>query len=281
MTSTFRHQGIAFRYQTIGKGEPLVFCHGLGGDLEQPKQLLGEIPGWRLIVWDCRLHGQTQQDTETEAMTFDVMATDLAALLNHLDIDRAVVGGISMGAGIAVRFAVNQPGRARALILVRPAWTDSPHPPNLSLLAQIGIWLEEFEPADVQKTLEDDPRFKSVSQVSGDCAESLRQQCMKPLARQQSLRLREMPAAVPLRPNESPQLTQPVLIIGNDCDPMHPLELAEWWASQLGALATLHQVPSKTHDVAGHRSAIRQHIQQFLAALPAQGPESRGERLHR
>ncbi len=77
--------GIRFYYEVSGDGPPLVFCHGLTGNLEQPKQLLGEFPGFRLIVWDARGHGETQPAGPAEHFNFDTFARDLAALLDDLD----------------------------------------------------------------------------------------------------------------------------------------------------------------------------------------------------
>ena len=57
-------------------------------------------------------------------------ATDVAALLDHLDIDAAVLGGISLGAAISMRLAASTPWRIKALILARPAWVDEPAPPR-------------------------------------------------------------------------------------------------------------------------------------------------------
>lgn len=279
MSFSFPHQGIAIRYEIIGSGQPLVFCHGLGGDLAQPKRLAGEVPGWQTIVWDCRFHGETGPDSETEELNFEIMAGDLEALLDHLRIESAVIGGISMGAGVAVRFAAAHPRRARALILIRPAWTDSPHPPNLALLEQIGKWLEVLEPMDALRRLQNDEQFIAIVRQSADCAESLRQQCRNARARERSLRLRAMPASVPVGCEQHHHLTQPVLVIGNEPDPMHPMSIAEWWASALGGAAALRQVPSKAHDALGHERAIRQHIEEFLAAVPEQCITDRWEHV--
>ena len=125
MTATFQHDGIQFPYERIGQGEPFVFGHGLGGNRQQPKDLAGAVPGHQLIVWDSRGHGETQPVRPPEKICFVTLADDLAALLDHLEIKRAVIGGISMGAGVAANFAVRWPERMLGLILVRPAWLGS------------------------------------------------------------------------------------------------------------------------------------------------------------
>ena len=49
-------------------------------------------------------------------------------MLNHLGLTRAVVGGISMGAGMALNAATRYPERVAGLVLARPAWLDRPMP---------------------------------------------------------------------------------------------------------------------------------------------------------
>ena len=76
-------------YTDVGTGLPLVFEHGIGGDVRQP---------------------------------FDRFGDDLIGLLNHLGIARAVLGGISLGAGVALNAATRYPERVAGLVLGRPAW---------------------------------------------------------------------------------------------------------------------------------------------------------------
>ena len=125
MNQFFSHDGIRFRYQASESGLPVVFGHGLGGDLEASQELLGDPEGYRFIVWDCRGHGGTEPLGPVEKLTFSSMVDDLAGLLDHLEVQEAVIGGISMGAGVAAQYALRHSGRVRALVLVRPAWLDS------------------------------------------------------------------------------------------------------------------------------------------------------------
>src|ERR1043166_5378949 len=51
--------GIQFHYELTGEGPTVVLCHGLTGNLEQPKQLVESLPGYQLLLWDARGHGKT------------------------------------------------------------------------------------------------------------------------------------------------------------------------------------------------------------------------------
>src|SRR4051812_38311154 len=106
---TFRHDGLNFRFRDTGSGLPVVFQHGLGGDLTVPCALFTPPPGVRLISFDARYHGETRPLGDPSKLTFDALADDLLALIDHLKLSRVVVGGISMGAGLALNFALRHP----------------------------------------------------------------------------------------------------------------------------------------------------------------------------
>src|SRR3954452_4933919 len=108
---TFCHEGLNFHYRDDGRGLPVVFQHGLGGDLTVPLGLFSPPEGVRLVSFDARYHGETRPLGDPSKLTFHTLADDLLALLDHLAIDRAVIGGISMGAGLALNFAIRYPER--------------------------------------------------------------------------------------------------------------------------------------------------------------------------
>jgi pimeloyl-ACP methyl ester carboxylesterase len=139
--------GELFHYACVGKGLPFVFQHGMGADVTQPLSSCGNLAGWRIFAMDCRGHGQTEANLDPARISFAQFAEDLAVLLDSLIIERAVVGGISMGAGVALAFALAHPERVNGLILVRPAWLDRPFPANLRWFPLAASLLQEY-PAD-------------------------------------------------------------------------------------------------------------------------------------
>ena len=125
---TFRRDGIDFRYHDSGTGLPVAFQHGLSGTLDKVLEVMPESRPFRLVSFDARYHGKTRPLGPPGKIGFDRSADDLIALLDHLEIENAVVGGISMGAGIALNVAARYPHRVLGLILSRPAWLDEPFP---------------------------------------------------------------------------------------------------------------------------------------------------------
>lgn len=140
---SFRHDDLNFYFEEHGSGVPFLFSHGLAGDIGQAKELVGSVAGFRLILYDNRGHGKTGEPGSVDRLNFSTMADDAAALLNRLSIERAVVGGVSMGAGIALAFCLKCPHRARAAILVRPAWLNEPAPPNLAMFPEIAAMIQD------------------------------------------------------------------------------------------------------------------------------------------
>jgi len=105
---------------------PIVLAHGLLMDHEMFAPQLDALSSrCRVITWDARCHGQTE--TSDDPFTYWDLADDLRGLLDHLGIERAVIGGMSQGGFVAMRFALKHPERVAALILLgTQAGTEDP-----------------------------------------------------------------------------------------------------------------------------------------------------------
>src|SRR6266446_5572423 len=101
----FNNNGVCLYYKELGGGVPFFFQHGLGADVEQPFGIFRPPAGIRLICMDCRGHGRSSRGPR-EQIRLATFADDLLALMKFLGIPSAIVGGISMGAAIALNFAL-------------------------------------------------------------------------------------------------------------------------------------------------------------------------------
>lgn len=103
---------------SFGGGRPLVMIHGglsdHRGALLPAAPLLGRL--W-LLTPDLRGCGRSPA---VGALSWQLLADDLAALLDHLGLRRAVVGAVSAGCGVATAFALHHPDRCAGLALVTP-----------------------------------------------------------------------------------------------------------------------------------------------------------------
>lgn len=258
------HEGIRFHYDISGEGPPVVFCHGLTGNLEQPKELIPSLPGFQFIVWDARGHGKTNPPGPRDGFTFDTFARDLAALLAHLDVREAVIGGISMGAAVSVRYAIRYPGRARALVLVRPAWLESGLPEGLRLHPRVAEYLEAYGVERGRQLFAELPEFKAMEEQHPDVTAGIIGQFSQEDAFARRDRLSGIPRDAPIRNwHEVEELRIPALVIGNDSDVVHPWSFAEAWASHLPS-AQLVKVPPRPIDFPAHALAVRKHLEVFL-----------------
>jgi pimeloyl-ACP methyl ester carboxylesterase len=109
--------GLEMYYEIHGEGEPLILLHGGVGAIEMFGEVLPLLAeGRRVIAVDLQAHGRTA-DIDRQ-MTFEAMADDVAALIEHLELRAADVMGYSLGAGVALRTAIQHPEVVRKLVLV-------------------------------------------------------------------------------------------------------------------------------------------------------------------
>lgn len=116
--STANVNGITIGYDDEGTGDDvLVLVHGHPFDrsMWRPQVEHFSAAGWRVIAADLRGYGET---TVVPGVTpLSAFAGDVAALLDHLGIDRVVLGGLSMGGQIVLEFQRLHGERTRGLIL--------------------------------------------------------------------------------------------------------------------------------------------------------------------
>lgn len=111
-----------------GEGPPVVLGHGFGGSARNFRSQSRALRGVaRIVRFDARGHARSGAPLAAEAYTPATFVADLGRVLDGAGAAQAVVGGLSMGAGIALRFALAHPERTRALILAAfPAGAATP-----------------------------------------------------------------------------------------------------------------------------------------------------------
>ena len=111
-----------------GRGELVVLMHGFGGSARNfGAQARTLAPRRRVLRFDARGHARSEAPDDPTAYTPETFVRDVGRLLDAEGDAAAVVGGLSMGAGIALRFALAHPVRTRALLLAAfPAAADTP-----------------------------------------------------------------------------------------------------------------------------------------------------------
>lgn len=113
----FQANDAALYYEAIGAGPPLLLLHGLGSSLRdwfaQAKHFSG---AYRVIRIDMRGHGRSKKPDG--GYSIPQMASDAAALLDHLDLEAAHVVGLSLGGMVTLQMALDHPERVRTATAV-------------------------------------------------------------------------------------------------------------------------------------------------------------------
>jgi pimeloyl-ACP methyl ester carboxylesterase len=123
MTHVVRRGQQELAYEHHGEGPAVVGLHGLTATRRYVVMGSRTLPGSgrRLVLYDARGHGESSAPADGD-YSYDSLVGDLEAVMDHLEIERALVVGISMGAHTAVRLALERPERVAALGLVTPAF---------------------------------------------------------------------------------------------------------------------------------------------------------------
>jgi 3-oxoadipate enol-lactonase len=135
--ATVERAGVRLSVEEAGEGIPVVLLHGLTATRRYV--VMGsralERSGHRVVGYDARGHGQSTPAPAADAYGYDELAADLAAVLDELEVGRAVLAGASMGAHTALRLALDAPERVAALVAITPGY-DSQTADNPDRLAR-------------------------------------------------------------------------------------------------------------------------------------------------
>lgn len=116
--------GLKMYYEIHGEGEPVVMLHGAFMTITGWEDWINELSKTRkVIAVEMQGHGRTA-DIERD-MSFENLADDVAALLDHLKISRADVIGYSMGGGAALQTAIRHPQKVRKAVSISAVFRDT------------------------------------------------------------------------------------------------------------------------------------------------------------
>jgi pimeloyl-ACP methyl ester carboxylesterase len=125
---TARVKGVELAYQESGHGFPLIWCHEFAGSMESwEPQVHFFARRYRVITYNARGYPPSEVPSDPAAYSQDIAVEDLFGLVQHLGIEQAYIGGLSMGGSLALHFGIRHPEHCRALI-VAAAGSGSTNP---------------------------------------------------------------------------------------------------------------------------------------------------------
>jgi pimeloyl-ACP methyl ester carboxylesterase len=210
-------------YEEHGRGgTPLVLAYGIGGNADMWDVNRDALAArHRLVLWEPRGHARSDSPDDPAKYSFPRWALDLKAVLDHLKIRKAHVGGLSLGAGIATRFALRFPARVRSLVI-----TNSSSAAGLPLSVEnlvmrarsIEITLTKGMDAMAEYAMAANPNLSERLAIEPSAREEFyaEYRALSPIGYANSLRAL---LAMDHITDQLRRLRVPVLLIGGDRDP--------------------------------------------------------------
>ena len=115
---TFDADGVNIHYEVTGSGLPLVLSHEFAGDgASWEPQVNFFSRRYQVVTYSARGYLPSDVPEDPAAYSQERSTEDLRCLMDHLGIEQAYIGGLSMGGSVTVSFAIAHPERCRALIV--------------------------------------------------------------------------------------------------------------------------------------------------------------------
>jgi pimeloyl-ACP methyl ester carboxylesterase len=226
----FLYEGHRISYDSYGKGgRVLVLVHGLLMNRRMYEPLAPYLAqrGNRVICVDLLGHGRSDRPEDLRLYSMPLFARQVVALLDHLELTAAVVGGTSLGANVGLELAVRHPERTRGLFIEMPV-LDNALPAVAGAFTPVLLGLRYGRPAFelLSRFTSALPRTNVLVDIGLDW---VRQRPGPSGAVLEGLLLGE---TAPHR-EERRKISTPTLIVGHPGDPLHPFSDSGMLAEEL------------------------------------------------
>jgi pimeloyl-ACP methyl ester carboxylesterase len=216
---TFRFRGHRIHYDEHGEGDRvLILIHGLLMNGQMYDALAPEVAarGFRVVTVDLLGHGRSARPDDVRAHSMTIYADLVAELVEHLEADRPVVGGTSLGANVTLELAHRRPGSTRALLIEMPVLEHALTAVGLIFLpVMLGLQLGAPVLRGLAAVARRIPRSNYLVDIGLDW---IRQDPEPSLAVLRGLMFGEIG---PTR-TQRREIGHPALVIGHHNDPLHP-----------------------------------------------------------
>jgi pimeloyl-ACP methyl ester carboxylesterase len=227
--ASFSYDGHKIAYEQQGRKEgaaqrPIVLIHGLLLPRKHHYGLAAALTerGNRVILIDLLGHGESDRPAHSRFYSMEIFARQVIALLDHLDIEEAVIGGTSLGANVAIEAAHHAPSRTRGLFIEMPVLERAAPAAGILFLP---LTIAFAEGASILQGVAN--FFKRIPRGIGlypDVLLDLMSQDPVPSA---AILHGLLVGRIAPHPSEREKIESPALIIGHMRDLLHPFSDAE------------------------------------------------------
>lgn len=265
--SYFFHGHYRLGYEIYGpaQGTPIVLVHGILLDAYCNRDIAGTLAGegYRVILLDLLGHGRSDKPTKAAEHRVDFYAEQVLGLMDHLGLERAILGGVSLGAITTLTAACLAPHRVRALILEMPVMENAV-PAAALMLVPLMIAVHYARPvyrvfARLLRLLPEPRRAVLVSLRNALSAE--------PEVIRAILHGILVGPVVPSVRRRS-HIQQPTLVIGHARDPLHDMADAKALKRQMPNASIL--VARSMLELRTRPERLMPKILDFLRSVPAE-----------
>jgi pimeloyl-ACP methyl ester carboxylesterase len=263
--------GVTLAGEESGAGPAVVLLHGLTATRRYV--VMGssslERAGHRVISYDARAHGRSSPAAVADEYSYDLLADDLERLLDSLDLDRAVLAGVSMGSHTVLRFALRAPDRVAGLVVITPAYegTQSATGERIDRWDRLSAALRE---GGIEGFVE---AYGDSGIASPRLADTVRTVIRQRLALHEHLdaladALQWVPRSVPFGEiGELAGIQAPTVIIGSsdDADPEHPFAVAQAYSEAIPNARLMTEQPGSS-PLAWQGSQVSKIIAEVVTA---------------
>jgi pimeloyl-ACP methyl ester carboxylesterase len=227
---SFGYGGHRIAFADYGEGErTLVLIHGLLMNRHMYDNLAPEMVsrGHRVITVDLLGHGTSDKPTDMRAYSMSAFADQVAAVIDHLELDQPVVGGTSLGANVSLEMATRHPRAARALFIEMPVLDNALVAAGLIFLPiLVGLRIGKPVLRGVAALTNRIPRSNFLVDIMLDWTRR------PPEASEAVLEGLLFGRAAPPR-EERELINLPTLVIGHPADPLHPFTDSDMLVEEL------------------------------------------------
>jgi pimeloyl-ACP methyl ester carboxylesterase len=265
--SYFFHGHYRLGYEVYGpaRGTPVLLVHGILMDAYCNRDIAGTLAneGYRVILLDLLGHGRSDKPTKAAEHRVDFYAEQVLGLMDHLGLERAILGGVSLGAITTLTAACLAPHRVRALFLEMPVMENAV-PAAALMLVPLMIAVHYAKPvyrifARVLRKLPEPKRavLNSVRNALAAEPEVIR-------AILHGILVGPVVPSVRRRRH----IQSPALVIGHARDPLHDMADAKALKRQLPNAEIL--VARSVMELRTKPERLMPRVLEFLRALPAE-----------